>query len=311
LGIGLIAYLAATGMLASLLPQGRDAAFYSSTLPPLAAYLAVKTGFSNFYGSLFFLFPALLFFANLSACAADRLVRELKKGRAARRHGPDILHLGLILLILSAVLGQAAKSSHPEARGYVRLSVGEAVQLPDGRLLALKALRVERYPDGRPKDWVSSVEVSKDGALLLPSRDIRVNHPLRLGSLSIFQSSYDTERVIKLIGPAGEARSLASGESIDEDSRRLVLISVDLDSGTALAREESIPGAPIVSAARTIRLGAGTKIGAFSMAGTQELALSGLMASYDPAFPAILASLGIAALGICITFARKIGEIKA
>jgi hypothetical protein len=54
----------------------------------------------------------------------------------------------------------------------------------------------------------------------------------------------------------------------------------------------------------------GSKIGIFSVEGTEELALSGLMASYDPAFPAILASLLVTALGICITFARKLGEIK-
>jgi cytochrome c biogenesis protein ResB len=307
LAIVLIAYLAATGILASLLPQGREAAYYHSVLSPFAADIVVKTGFSNFYRSLLFLVPALFFFANLSACAADRLVRELKKEKKKRRHGPDILHLGLILLILSAVLGQIAKLSHPDWQGFVRLAKGEAVELPGGRLLALEALRAERYADGRPKDWVSSVEVRKNGALLVPSYDIRVNHPLRLGSLSIYQSSYGLERVLDLSGPSGEKRSLAAGETIDTDSGRLMLMSVDLDAGTALAREEPRAGA---AAARTIALEKGSKIGAFSVVGTEELALSGLMESYDPAFPAVLVSLLVAALGICVTFARKLGELK-
>jgi cytochrome c biogenesis protein ResB len=268
----------------------------------------VRTGFSHFYGSLLFLVPALLFFANLSACAAGRLVGEMKKPRARRRHGPDLLHLGLILLVVSAVAGQAAKQGQPDAQGFVRLGAGEAVQLPGGRLLLLKSLRAEAYADGRPRDWVSRVEVWKGGALLAPAYEIRVNHPLRLGSLSIYQSSYGAERALKLRSPSGETRSLVAGESMDDDSGRLMLMSVDLDAGSAIAREE--PKAGGTGAARTIGLSAGSRIGAFTVEGVEELALSGLMASYDPAFPAVLASLLIAALGICLTFAQKLGGTK-
>lgn len=312
LAIALIAYLVATGILASLLEQGREAAFYYSSLTPFLAELVVKSGFSNFYGSLLFLVPALLFFANLSACAADRLVRELKKPKPTRRHGPDILHLGLILLIISVLIGQAAKLSRPDYQGYVRLGAGEAVQLPGDRLLELKSLRVERYADGRPKSWISSVSVLKGKTVLVPSYDIRVNHPLRLGGLSILQSSYGTERALKLESPNGETRSLATGESLDTEGGRLQLMSVDLDTGTALARVEPTAGAAGAAAEpRTLALSKGSKIGSFSVTAAEEIPLSGLMASYDPAFPAILASLCIAALGICVTFARKLGELKA
>jgi cytochrome c biogenesis protein ResB len=311
LTFALLCFLLVSGILASLLPQGNEASYYYSTLPPFLAGLAVKTGFSDFYRSFLFLIPALLFFANLSACAADRLVREFKKERAKRRHGPDILHLGLILLILSAVFSQAAKLSRPDSQGFVRLGKGEAVELPDGRLLAVLDLRADRYADGRPKDWVSRVEVRKDGKILVPSYEIRVNHPLRLGSLSIFQSSYGSERVLVLSGPSGVNRSLAAGESIETESKRIVLMSVDSATGTAVAREEPLVPAPKAAEAsetRLIRLTKGSMMGPFTIAGTDELALSGLMASYDPAFPAILASLLISALGIFITFARKFGE---
>jgi hypothetical protein len=307
----LISYLVATGIIASLLPQGREAAYYYSILPPFVAGLVMKTGFSNFYGSLLFLIPALLFFANLSACAVDRLVREMRKDRAKRRHGPDILHVGLMLLILSSVFAQAAKLGRPDSQGFVRLSKGEAVELPGGALLSILDLRAERYADGRPKDWVTSVEVRKGGNTLIRAFDIRVNHPLRLGSLSIYQSTYGEERVLILKSPSGEKRSLAAGESIDSDARRLMLMSVDTSADTALAREEPISATAGGPEARTVSLGKGSKIGPFSIEGTKELALTGLSAFYDPAYPAILASLVIAALGICITFARKLGEPTA
>jgi cytochrome c biogenesis protein ResB len=302
----LLAYFAATGIAASLVPQGHEADYYRAAMPLFAADLVTKTGFSNFYGSLLFLVPAFIFFANLSACAAFRLARELKKDGKKRRHGPDVLHFGLVLLVASIVVGQVVKESAHETSGFVRLGVGEAVQLSGGRLLVLKSLREERYADGRPKDWISEVELSREGTLLSPTREIRVNHPLRLGALSIRQSSYGVERVLKLRSPSGEARSLAGGESLDVDSERIRLMAVDLTTGTAIAREEPKAESDASKLGRMIRLEIGSKIGAFTVEGMEELALSGLMASYDPAFPAIIASCVIAALGMFLTLAQKL-----
>jgi hypothetical protein len=279
LALILIAYLAVTGILASLVPRG-----------------------AIFYGSLFFLLPALLFFVNLSACSIDRFARELRKGKA-RSHGPDILHLGLILLLAGAVFGQSAKHSHPSWQGFARLAVGDAVVLPNGKLLALAALDSERYADGRPKDWISTVEVRQPGKLLVPSYKIRVNHPLRMGTLSIYQASYGMERVLVLVDPSGAKRSLAEGESIDAVDGKLTLMSVDLESGVAIVREQNS------SETRTIGIKAGSKIGAFTVVGAKEVALSGLQAAYDPAYPIVIVALVLIVLGAFITFARKLGAV--
>jgi hypothetical protein len=83
-----------------------------------------------------------------------------------------------------------------------------------------------------------------------------------------------------------------------------MLMSVDLDSGIALAREESAAGSKMIS------LRPGSKIGAFSVAGAQEVTLSGLQAAYDPFFPVVLLALAVIVLGAFITFARKLGDLK-
>jgi cytochrome c biogenesis protein ResB len=303
LAIALIAYLAITSILASLLPQGREAGFYHAILPGPLADLAIATGFSNFFGSLLFLVPAFLFFANLSTCTVARLARELRK-KGARSHGPDILHLGLMLLMVGAVLGQVAKQSHPSWQGFARLAAGDAVQLPDGRLLTLVDLRSERYPDGRPKDWLSSVEVSGSGKSLAARHEIRVNHPLRLGALSIYQASFGSERSLVLEDSAGARRSLVAGESLETGEGRLMLMSVDLDNGTAIAREETAKGT------ETISIRAGSRVGSFTVAEAKEVELSGLQASYDPAYPIVLLAFIVIALGAFITFARRTGELK-
>jgi hypothetical protein len=84
------------------------------------------------------------------------------------------------------------------------------------------------------------------------------------------------------------------------------LMSVDLETNTALAMEEPKLADGASAEARTLRLGIGSKLGNFSVIGTEKLSLSGLMASYDPFFPAIVASLVIAVLGICLTLAQKL-----
>ena len=304
LALALIAYLAVTAIAASLLPQGREAAFYYALLPSPLAWLVLESGFANFYSSALFLIPVFLFFANLATCSADRFARERKKAKP-RRHGPDILHLGLILLLIGAVGGQIAKQSRPSWEGFVRLGIGEAVELPNGRRLTIKDLKSERYPDGRPKDWMSRIELSQSGKILLPDYPIRVNHPLRQGALSVYQTSFGSERVLELRRSDGAMRSLASGESIQLDEGRLMLMSIDLESGKAIAREEGSSGA------RTIGLEAGSKIGDFTVLSAKELALSGLQAVYDPAYPLVLAAFAIIGLGTVVTLARRLGELEA
>ena len=304
LALVLITYIVMTGILASLVPQGRDASYYFSSLSAPLAALIVETGFRDFYGSVLFLVPAFLFFANLSVCSAFRFARELKKGRAGR-HGPDILHLGLVLLLLGAVLGHAAKQSHPAWQGFARLGKGEAVELPNGRLLLLKSLRNEKYPDGRDKDWVSTVEVSEAGRIVIPSYEIRVNHPLRMWPLSILQASYGAEGVLELAGPSNSTLSLSVGEYIDAGEGRLMLVSVDPDSGLATAREEGEKGT------RTVSLAKGSKVGAFTVQGAGEEELSGLQAVYDPFYPLVIVAFAVIGLGSFMTFARRLGEIRA
>ena len=304
LALALITYIVITGIISSLVAQGRDASYYYSSFPAPLASLIIATGFRDFYGSILFFIPVFLFFANLSVCSADRFARELKKGKAGR-HGPDILHLGLVLLLLGAVLGQAAKQSHPAWQGFARLGKGEAVELPNGRILLLKSLRSEKYPDGRSKDWVSTVEVSEAGKVVIPSYDIRVNHPLRMGPLSILQASYGSGGVLELAGPSDSTRSLSIGDYIDTGVLRLTLLSVDPDSGLATAREEDEKGA------RTVSLAKGSRVGSFTVQGSGEEELSGLQAVYDPYYPLVVAAFAVIGIGSFITFARRFGEIRA
>ena len=210
LAIVLIATIAVGSLLATLIPQGGTSEEYFKLYPKLIAELVTQTGLTRYFRSILFLIPIFLFFINLGACSLDRFLRELhKKGR--RRHGPDILHVGLLLLIVDCIVSFSGR-----AEGSVRLSEGESVELPGGEVLRLVSFTDSRYADGRPKDWTSVVSIAKDGKPLKENVEIRVNKPLRIGNVSLYQASYASDLGVVVTDPAGKTTRLAKGETFED-----------------------------------------------------------------------------------------------
>lgn len=86
-------------------------------------------------------------------------------------------------------------------RGQVTLAEGDAgnhaiVAMADGYLvqplpfvLRLLRFRVERYPNGQPRDFVSQVEVVRAGQAAT-RHVLRVNHPLTIDGVTLYQSGF-------------------------------------------------------------------------------------------------------------------------
>jgi cytochrome c biogenesis protein ResB len=299
LAVVLLAYLAVAGLLATLVPQGRELAWYQSRHGRLLSLLIVESGFSHFFTSLMFLLPSFLFFCNLSVCAVDRFLRELKK-KAGRRHGPDMLHLGLMLLVVGSVLSFSGRQD-----GSIDLAVGDGVELPDGRIMKLSGFEYLKYDDGRPKDWISTVEVLKDGKAEIASYPIKVNHPLKLGAITIYQVSHSAQRILVLLDATGAERKLGQGAEISGGGSKLSFMAVDKATGAAILRLVEAGGKSAV-----LRAAPGDRVGAFTVGGLRDLDLSGLEAVKDPGFSLVLAALILTATGIFLTFIQKLGDMK-
>ncbi len=112
--------------------------------------------------------------------------------------GAYVVHLSLLLFLVGGLVSLLSGF-----RGYVRLVEGESTDtailsethsMPLGFEIRLDAFQVEFYEQfpGRPKSYVSSVTVTReDGASF--EKDIRVNSPLMIGDLTVYQSSYGVE----------------------------------------------------------------------------------------------------------------------
>lgn len=272
LAIALIAYLSVACVLATIVPIDR------------------------FFGSPFFILPAFLFFTNLSACTVKRLIRELGK-KSGRRHGPDILHIGLMLLALGGVW---SFSGHRQ--GSVTLAPGDGVNLPDGSVMVLDDFRFERYPDGRPRDWVSVVSITKGGEPVRSGVELRVNDPLRYGGLTYYQASYEEVPTLALLEPSGPEFSLSQGEERLVDGEPYYFMAPDQDGLRAVMRVGS--GA----AGRTVKAAPGDVVGAVRVVGLRPAYASGIEAVSDPGYPLVLVGLTLVAIGTAWTFAQKLKE---
>lgn len=298
LAIALLVYLTVACILATIVPQGLSTETYNSIMPRLLAKLITETGFDHFFSSIAFFIPAFLFFANLSACTVKRFLKEVKK-KNNKKHGPDILHLGLITLVLGAIW---SFSGHKQ--GSVTLSPGEMVNLPDGSILKLHDFQFQRYEDGRPKDWISLLSIEKDGVPVKENYALRVNHPLRYKDLTFYQVNYSETMAVALLSSNGEKHILNQGEEHYFDNESFFYMAPSPEGDKAVIKISDISGD------RVERVSKGDKLGSMFMAGFEVLPQSGIEASSDPGYPLVFLSLILIAIGTSWTFFQKLKEQK-
>jgi len=259
-----------------------------------AAASTLNPRWSGYFASPFFLAPCLAFAVNLGACAAARLRRELR--RKSRRHGPDILHAGLLVALIGAMASAAGRTE-----GVVPLRIGDSVRLPAGGVLTLTDFIAERYEDGRPRSWTSVVSVDSGKGERRDGLEIRVNAPLRIGGLGVYQSSVGSESELRLSDRSGNSLRLSIGEETDGAEPSVRFSGVDASGNAeAVVRE--------AGRERRVRVGkTATAVGPYD-AVVVERTTSVLRAVSDPGFPIAAAGLILAAIGAAATLFRKLKE---
>ena len=191
---------------ATIIPQNRTAGFYESTYPSAVARLITAAGFDHMFSSAAFLILSAAFSVNLASCTARRIAGHRKRTR--RTFGADIIHLGLLILMAGAIV-----SSQTKEEAVLFLNEGDSLTLPSGKYLNITDFQFDRWDDGRPKDWITTVEIAaapdKPGDVV----SIEVNKPLRIDGLVIYQSGYR---------PAPVPGKYSSGLMINRDRGKIL-----------------------------------------------------------------------------------------
>lgn len=301
LAVGLLVYLIAVSILATLIPQGKDAAFYYHNFSFFWARIIEALHFDSFFRSFFFLFPSGLFFVNLAVCSVDRFFRR-QRHAAKRRYGPDLIHIGLLLLIIGGTVTSVARQE-----GFVFLGEGDQVGLPGNYLLQLNRFEFQQYEDGRPKDWISHVTVEKDGETIVESFPIEVNRPLKVAGVKVFQTSYDYKPIVDLAGARGQLLSLRQGKGFQSGEDFFIFTGIDSSGSVEKAVFEKWRGQErkaVLTAAPQ------ESVADFRVRKVGTIALTGLTAVSDPGFLPVIVAIILLSLGMALTIYQKIGDKK-
>lgn len=292
LAVVLILIIAVLSIVSTLIPQGKDAAFYFHSYGAFWAQVLLTLDFHDFFHSLIFLIPVGLFVINLSVCAIDRLVnRERRKAR--RRHGPDLIHIGLLLLIIGAMF-----SVFGRIENLVYMGVGDEIQLHGQYLIRLVDYEYEEYDNGRPKDWISTVEVFRNDELLIPSFPIEVNKPLRIGGVRIYQTSFAREDRALLRDKEGISSPISNGQFFEMEGAVLIFRGIEGNTAVFERWEQH-------SRTAIYRTGIGETIGEYTVMELGSRDVTGLKAVKDPGFIPVVIALIVVAAGLTLTLVQK------
>ncbi len=314
LALILIGYLVLTSLVSTFIPQGKDPVFYAHEYPGTLYRIITGLDMDNFFRSFLFLVPLTLFFINLAVCTIDRIVTRIKR-RSLFRPGPDIIHVGLLILMIAGVF-----TLFERREGFTFLAPGDRVKLPGGYTIELKSFTFTQYPDGRPKLWISDMELTS-GSNIKRRVTVQVNKPLRIGTLNVFQFSYKDFSAVSLSDGAGKTVLLNPGKTLSFGSSvyRLAKVSTVKDGMTTTVTDKNNDGTSELTAvffksggsgAERLLLHEGDSIGGYTITELVPRLETGLNIVDDPGYHVIIAALILIGIGLTVTFIQKKGDFK-
>jgi cytochrome c biogenesis protein len=111
------------------------------------------------------------------------------------KYGVLLIHTSIMLILIGGCVGLVAgfKGFMVLQKGETKSSITMGGETPNERPLGFslkcKDFQVSFYPNGAPKDYVSTVEVIEGGQTIL-EKQIRVNDPLSYNGIHVYQASY-------------------------------------------------------------------------------------------------------------------------
>ena len=257
----------------------------------------------DFFRSAVFLAPCTLFAVNLSVCAVDRFARRVRS-RAKPRYGPDIIHIGLLILTVGGLITVLGRRE-----SMVYLGKGDVAELPGGYELELSDYTFEKYPDGRPRDWVSTVKVRRAGVVVLDAFAIEVNRPLAIAGIKVYQTDYGREDLAELNDENGQTFSVTSGRGFTLGSSLYLFRGIEGGgSSTGRALFEKWEEHTLMA---EYRVGPGETFARHAVKRLSSRDVTGLSAVKDPGFLPVLAALILIGAGLSLTFIQKQGDFSA
>jgi hypothetical protein len=264
----------------------------------LSIFATLVTGFTDFFHSILFFAPAALFTLSLATCTATRLVRRART-RAPLRLGPDLIHVGLLLLIAGGLLTFATRREQTYT-----LKEGDSARITSSYTVTVLSLECLKYTSGDPKAWISTIKVTHDGKEEVPSFPIAMNRPLRLPGITLYQYTFASLGTLYLKDAQGKVYAMEAGQGFEADdyvfsfnrTERLpngawyAVFSLAQNGKTAVSRMAVTPG---------------MILGPFTAERVEGILVTGLHAVSDPGALPVFIALALIGAGLALTFIQR------
>ncbi|MCK5673718.1 MAG: cytochrome c biogenesis protein ResB, partial [Spirochaetales bacterium] len=237
-------------------------------------------------------------------CTYDRLKVRIQR-KAKKRFGPDILHIGLLLLIIGGFITFLGRTE-----AFVRMEEGDKINLTGGYTLTLLDFEFLKYENGRPKDWISTIMLEKNEEIIKESFAIEVNKPLKAGNKKIYQISYTAKNVLFISDPDKSIYKLNPGQMIPAGDYGMIFKDIVPDpaspGNSAVIFEKWVDN----KVEKLLRVSVNDKIDIYTITGTDTQLSTGLQIVSDPGYYTVLTGLILLTLGLFLTYYQKLGDNK-
>lgn len=289
-------------ILSTFIPQ-IDAGSASLVAESLSFFSSIFTiiGLDHFFSSALFYFLFSIFIINLSACTILRLLTQIKK-KKNRRFGPDILHIGLLLLCAAGLISSIYRENY-----FVWLYKNARVKTPNDFILTLNDYKEEYYKDNRIKDYISIVTVEKNNTIVKDKYLLTVNNPLKIGEFELFQTSSRTNTQL-VLSRNKEETTLTNGNKFIINNIEYVFMGVQ-KSETSTAAAFTINSEKILLPLQTSYTDKNQKE-IFFVKELIEVKESGLSIIKDPGISLMYVGFFVVMLGLIVIVVYKLKEIQ-
>ncbi|MEP7369630.1 MAG: cytochrome c biogenesis protein ResB [Dermatophilaceae bacterium] len=234
--------------------------------------------------------------------------------------GTVMAHVSFVIILLGFFLSATTGFKNT---GLV-VPVGSTVQVGNGTGLSVKAVSFNDayYPDGSPSDYASDLILYKNGAQV-ERQTIRVNHPMKAGGVSFFQSFFGEAAAMKVTDGDGKTlyhdaaalqyQSKDGTHSIgkfDIKGKGLTVYVVDVASGRSdpnikagqLQLEVDQAGKTEPVATQVVDQGSPTTIAGLTYTFERTRQYTGLIVAHDPGAPFVWVGSTLLVLGLFMVF---------
>jgi cytochrome c biogenesis protein len=241
--------------------------------------------------------------------------------------GFPFIHIGIIVILLGGLIGllYGFKGSVTIMEGgkekqFFETRAGGIRPLPF--TIAVDKFTLNRYPTGEPKEFRSDIRILDNGAELFKG-SIRVNHPVTIKDLSLYQASYELRGIkdvrLEVKSGDGQAKELVvqpnESAKVPGTNIKISLLSLGQKSqGREEGLELAVEG-PDESARRLMLYKndpVPVKLGSSELRFLSYLPLysTGLQIGYDPGTSVVWAGCILLISGFCLTLFTNHRRLK-